>query len=85
MSRPGGNTSLLTLDCKDLRCPMPIVRISQAVKNMAPGARLAIEARDPAFQADLEAWLRHLGHHLVEFQDGPVQRAVIEKRGGTDA
>jgi tRNA 2-thiouridine synthesizing protein A len=70
-----------TLDCTQLRCPIPIVRISQMVKEMAAGDRLQIQASDPAFKADLEAWLRRLGHRLVEFQDGPVQRAVIEKRG----
>jgi len=75
-----------TLDCTDLRCPMPIVRISQMVKGMAPGDRLSIQASDPAFRADLEAWLRRLGHQLVDFKDGPVQRAVIEKMGvGDDA
>lgn len=69
-----------TLDCVNLRCPMPIVRISQAVKDMAAGDRLCIQASDPAFRADLEAWLRRLGHLLIDFQDGPVQQAVIEKR-----
>lgn len=70
-----------TLDCTLLRCPLPIVRISQVVKDMAVGDRLLIQASDLAFRADLEAWLRRLGHQLVESQDGPVQRAVIEKRG----
>ena len=75
----------LTLDCRNLRCPMPIVRISQAVKTMGPGERLLVEANDPAFKADLEAWVRRLGHRLLEFRDGPVQQAVIEKlQGGTD-
>ena len=67
------------LDCKGLRCPMPIVRISQAVKELKTGERLHIEATDPAFRADLEAWTRRMGHLLLEFQPGAVQRAVIEK------
>lgn len=72
----------VTLDCRNLRCPMPIVRISQTMKSMACGERLLVEASDPAFQADLEAWVRRLGHRLVEFHDGPVQQAAIEKLGG---
>jgi tRNA 2-thiouridine synthesizing protein A len=68
------------LDCKDLRCPMPIVRISQAVKTMAVGDTLRIEASDSAFRADLEAWTRRMGHLLVEFHGGAVQQAVVEKR-----
>lgn len=71
----------VTLDCRELRCPMPIVRISQAVKAMACGETLRVEACDPAFKADLQAWVRRLGHRVVEFHDGPVQSAVIEKAG----
>ena len=69
------------LDCKKLRCPMPIVKVSQTVQGMECGEQLEVEATDPAFKADLEAWVRRLGHRLVEFKDGPVQRAVIEKLG----
>lgn len=68
------------LDCKNLRCPMPIVRISQMIKSIPVGDRLSIEATDLAFRADLEAWTRRLGHALVEFHPGTVQRAVVEKR-----
>ena len=67
------------LDCTGLMCPMPIVRVSQAVKVMAPGQTLLIEAADPAFKADLEAWVRTTGHELIEFAEGTPQRALIRK------
>jgi tRNA 2-thiouridine synthesizing protein A len=67
------------LDCTTLMCPMPLVRISQAMKEMAPGQTLLIEASDPAFKPDLEAWIRTMGHELVEFSEGPVQRALVRK------
>jgi tRNA 2-thiouridine synthesizing protein A len=70
------------LDCTGLRCPMPIVKISLAMKSMAVGQRLRVQANDPAFKADLEAWVRRLGHNLVDYQDGHVQVAVIEKAKG---
>ncbi len=49
---------------------MPIVKISQAVKTMACGQQLLVQANDPAFKADLEAWVRRMGHRLVAFEDG---------------
>jgi TusA-related sulfurtransferase len=58
---------------------MPIVKVSQAIKALATGDLLRVEATDPAFTADVEAWVRRMGHRLVEFHDGPVQQAVIEK------
>jgi TusA-related sulfurtransferase len=59
---------------------MPIVRISQTITSMEVGDRLLVEANDPAFRADVEAWTRRLGHRLVEFRDDASQHAVIEKR-----
>ncbi len=68
------------LDCKSLKCPMPIVKISKAFKSMEAGQTLEVEAMDPAFQKDLEAWVRKLGHDLVEFLEGEIQRALIRKK-----
>ena len=68
-----------TLDCTGLRCPLPIVKISLAMKALLPGRRLRVRADDPAFKADLEAWVKKLGHRLVQYTDGAVQEAVIEK------
>ncbi len=68
-----------TLDVTGLSCPIPIVRISKAIKGISSGETLAVEADDPAFRPDLEAWVRKTGNRLVEFTDGDVQRAVVEK------
>jgi TusA-related sulfurtransferase len=67
------------LDCTGLRCPLPIVKVSLAMKKMATGERLLVEATDPAFRPDITAWTRQLGHRLVSFEPGAVQRALIEK------
>lgn len=67
------------LECQGLNCPMPIVRISQTIKTMASGETLEVTADDPAFGADVNAWAAKMGHQLLEFEEGPVQRAVIRK------
>jgi TusA-related sulfurtransferase len=67
------------LDCKQLSCPMPLVRLNQALRALRPGDRLTVEADDPAFGADLQAWAHRFGHKIVAFDAGPVQRAVVEK------
>jgi tRNA 2-thiouridine synthesizing protein A len=67
------------LDCKGLNCPVPIVRISQAIKKMEASQTMEVEADDPAFGADVDAWVRKMGHELVAFDEGAVQRAVIRK------
>lgn len=68
------------LDCTGLACPMPIVRLSQTMRGLPSGARLVIEASDPAFRADLEAWVRRFGHVILAFEEGRVLRATILKK-----
>ncbi len=67
------------IDCKGMKCPMPIVQLSKAMRKLTPGQTLSVEADDPAFKADLEAWIKKLDYILVEFEDGKVARAVVEK------
>lgn len=69
----------LMLDFKGLRCPMPIVKLSQATKAMQTSEVVRIEATDAAFRSDLEAWARRKGFIIREFSDGMVKSAIIEK------
>lgn len=69
------------LDCKGLNCPMPIVKLSLAMKRMDAGQTIAVEATDPSFKADVEAWAKRMGQSIVEFSESEsVQRAVLEKK-----
>jgi tRNA 2-thiouridine synthesizing protein A len=72
-------TAARYLDCRDLRCPLPIVKISRAFKEMSSGQTLLVEANDPAFKSDLEAWVRTMGHELLEFSEGSTQQALLRK------
>ncbi len=67
------------LDCTKMCCPVPIVRVSQRMRELESGQILTVEATDPAFHADLEAWTCATGHQLLEFHEGDVQRAVLRK------
>ena len=69
----------MQLECQKLACPMPIVRISQTMKTMSPGQTLEVTADDPAFGADVKAWVKKMGHELIEIEAGNIQRAVIRK------
>ena len=68
------------LDCRGQRCPMPIVKLAQFTKGLAVGARVKVDATDLAFRADIEAWAPRTGFVVLEFSDGPVKSALIERR-----
>lgn len=66
-----------TLDCRELQCPMPIVKLSLAVKGLTSGEELTVQATDPAFQADLDAWAEMTGHCVVAFDGGATMTARV--------
>lgn len=63
----------VVLDAKGLNCPLPILRAKKALKEMATGATLEIQATDPGAVKDFEAFCRTTGNELVEHHmDGKV-------------
>ncbi|NOH01507.1 MAG: sulfurtransferase TusA family protein [Chloroflexi bacterium] len=71
----------LTLDFKGLLCPMPVVKIAQAIKQVQVGELIEAVATDPGVMADIPAWTRSTGHELValEKQDGKTFRFVVKR------
>jgi tRNA 2-thiouridine synthesizing protein A len=75
------NTDVVTLDARGLKCPMPIVRTAQKIKEISSGQLLEVLATDPGAVADFAAWGRTTGNEIVEQStDGGVYRFVIRRR-----
>jgi tRNA 2-thiouridine synthesizing protein A len=58
-----------TVDYKGLFCPMPIVKIAKAIKEIEVGQVLEMLADDPGSKADMQAWARQTGHELLDTQE----------------
>lgn len=58
--------AVTTLDCRGLVCPLPVIKLSQAIKAAAPGATIELLATDPGSVADLEAFEKQTGHRVLE-------------------
>jgi tRNA 2-thiouridine synthesizing protein A len=68
------------LDTKGLLCPLPVLRARKALKLLAVGDRLAVEATDNAAAADFTAFCAATGHKLVgSSRVGDVWHLEIEK------
>jgi len=59
----------MTLDCTGLICPMPIVKMAKAIKQIEQGQVLQLIATDPGSPADVEAWSRQTGHELLDSEE----------------
>ncbi len=69
-----------TLDCRGLLCPMPIIQIAQAIREIQIGQILEMLADDPGSKADMEAWARQTAHELLEIQqEGKVFKFYVRK------
>ncbi|MFH0850202.1 MAG: sulfurtransferase TusA family protein [Candidatus Bathyarchaeota archaeon] len=67
------------LDCKGMFCPMPIVQLKKATKNMKPGQVLRLMATDPGSVRDIPAWAGKTGNKVLETsEDSGVFTFLIE-------
>jgi tRNA 2-thiouridine synthesizing protein A len=69
-----------TLDCLGLFCPMPILKVREALKPMLIGQTLEMLSDDPASDADMKSWAARTGNELLTVEkDGPVFRFLVRK------
>jgi tRNA 2-thiouridine synthesizing protein A len=52
----------LVLDCRGMRCPLPVIELARRIEEVAIGGFVAVVADDPAAAADVPAWCRMRGH-----------------------
>ena len=65
-----------SLDARRLLCPLPVIRVQNAIKNLQPGDQLLVVATDPGVKADIPAWCRVHGHQLLSVEDNAATREV---------
>jgi tRNA 2-thiouridine synthesizing protein A len=54
------------VDARELRCPLPVIRLAAAAKEVAAGTVITVLATDPAARHDIPAWCRMRDHELRE-------------------
>jgi tRNA 2-thiouridine synthesizing protein A len=73
-------TTTTVLDTKGLNCPLPILRVKKAIKDVPVGGMLQVLATDPGAVKDFEAFCRSTGQQLVEWkEEGGVFTFNIKK------
>ena len=71
----------LELDCRGLRCPLPVIRLANAITDVPVGGTVAVVADDPATGPDTQAWCRMRGHEFVgqDTADDGVPRYLVRR------
>jgi tRNA 2-thiouridine synthesizing protein A len=55
----------LELDCRGMFCPMPIVKLKKATKEMQAGQVLRLVATDTGSKRDVPAWADKTGNEIL--------------------
>lgn len=66
----------MELDARGIKCPMPILKLSKALKEVPVGADLTVLADDKGFAPDVRAWCEKTGHELVSMDESDPARLV---------
>ncbi|MCU7867347.1 MAG: sulfurtransferase TusA family protein [Candidatus Thiodiazotropha sp. (ex Lucinoma borealis)] len=54
------------IDCRRLLCPMPVIRVQNAIELLPDGSLIEAICTDPGALNDIPAWSRINGHRVVE-------------------
>lgn len=66
-------------------CPMPVITVKRAIKDMERGQVIAISATDKGACRDIPAWAEQTGHKLITWtEQNGVYTFYVEKAGWED-
>jgi tRNA 2-thiouridine synthesizing protein A len=73
------NTNL-ALNLEGLLCPLPIVKVSQAIKQVEVGQVVEATATDPGVLIDIPAWAKTTGNEMLKTQkEGKIIRFWVKR------
>jgi len=71
-----------TLDLRGLRCPLPLLRLKQALHQRTTGAEVMVLTSDSGALRDIPAFLRQSGHALLDQRTGEAGETAFHIRKG---
>ena len=57
------------VDARGTRCPVPVIRLARAARDLPAGTTLVLLADDVAAWSDVPAWARMKGHTVSLHED----------------
>lgn len=75
-----GLTVAQRVDARGLVCPMPTIRLGQAIRKVDVGGVVEVWTDDPGSRQNMGAWCRNTGHALCdEAVEGSVFRYWVRR------
>ena len=84
MRFPVNGMSEITLDARNLLCPLPVIRTQNTVEEMHQGECLTVKCTDHGVINDIPAWCRVNGHEILSIDEQEYE-IVIKIRVGENS
>lgn len=70
-----------TIDARGQKCPMPVLMVAKAAKEMQLGELVRLEATDGGTRSDIPAWASQMGNEIVSSSelDGVLTFTIRKK------
>ena len=65
------------IDCRGLRCPLPVLRTEKRLGQLQSGAAVTVLATDPIAKIDIPLFCTQNGHQCEMSMDGEVMQFAI--------
>ena len=59
---------MMELDCRRLLCPMPVIKVQDAVADLQQDDEITAVCTDPGALNDIPAWCRINGHEVISVE-----------------
>lgn len=59
---------MIELDTTRLLCPMPVIKLQNKVRGLAPGTQIFMRCTDPGTRQDVPTWCRLYGHEVLSIE-----------------
>ena len=71
----------IKIDTKGMKCPGPIVKVADTLRDLKAGQKVFVEATEDAFTSDIAVWCDRTGNRLLKLEVKPdVIEATIQKQ-----
>ncbi len=70
------------IDAKGLKCPGPIVKVADYLRDKPAGTEIIVEATEDAFASDIQVWCERTGNRLdaLEVKNGIIRAEITRAK-----
>lgn len=74
----------VNIDARRLLCPMPVIRLQDAINELSTGSIVKITCTDPGVKNDIPAWCSINKHSVLSIQEQDDEIIITVRKENDD-